>query len=352
LKGVLIDMEFDYNKQIINSGLVVLLLFFGILLLIYFIKPFILAFGITIILVYVLHPAHEFLQSYVKKHNHATLLIFLLILVPFFIFSFVLISVTAQQMNEFVNAPKVKEIIDTSIDKNVSDYLVIPSIESINFNGVSKVSEWLFKFLGTVGNLFFQFLMALLLTTYVLYKEKSVTGSFQTIKSQKARDFILHVNEGLKAVVYSMFLTAFAAGLISIVLYLLFGVPYPILLGMLTGVVAFIPIIGAWLVYGPITLYIIVVQGNTLLGLGFLGACIVFISTVPDYVVRPIALSKKARDTDSILLLLGFLMGTLAFGPAGIIFGPLMMIALEGFTMIFILQKSDKTHTHEKLKED
>jgi Ca2+-transporting ATPase len=280
------------------------------------------------------------------------MVIFLVILLPFFIISIILITATIQQLTELINAPQIKEIVDISGDKNVREYLVAPPIESIDFERLSKVSGSLITFLGSVGNLFFQVFMAILLTAYILHKEESIRGSIQALKSQKTKDFIQHVNEGMKAVVYSMFLTAFATGIIAIVLYVLFGAPYPILLGILTGIVALIPILGAWLAYGPIALYFIVIKGEVVLGLGFLAACFVFISTLPDYVVRPIALSKEAKDIDSMLLLLGFLMGTLAFGPVGIIFGPLIMIALEGYAKIFILQKPEKLHTQKRSKED
>jgi predicted PurR-regulated permease PerM len=126
-------------------------------------------------------------------------------------------------------------------------------------------------------------------------------------------------------------------------------VPYPILSGILTGIVALIPILGAWLVYVPVSLFFIT-QGKILFGLGFLVACFVFISTIPDIVIRPIVVSKQ--DTDTVLLLLGFLMGTLAFGPVGIILGPLIVIALEGFTKIFIFHQPDKSHARKTQKRD
>jgi predicted PurR-regulated permease PerM len=340
-------VEFDYGKRRINTDLKVLLLFFVIILLIYFVRPVVLAFGITVILVYILHPVHEFIHPHVKEHHHATFLIFLLILVPFFIFSIFLISATVQQISDLITKPEIKETIEVS-GMNIQDFLKSPLTE-LDFEKFQTILGGLAAFLTTIGNVFLQLFMAILLTSYILHKERSIKESFNSIRDQRTKDFIGHVNEGLKNIVYSMFLTSFATGIIAIVLYFLFGAPYPILLGILTGIVALIPILGAWLVYAPVSLYFIT-QGKILFGLGFLVACFVFISTIPDILIRPIAVSKQ--DTDTVLLLLGFIMGTLAFGPVGIILGPLIMIALEGFTKIFIFLQPDKSHTHKTQKRD
>jgi predicted PurR-regulated permease PerM len=138
-----------------------------------------------------------------------------------------------------------------------------------------------------------------------------------------------------------MFLTALVTGAIATVLYFLFKVPFAILLGALTAVVALIPILGAWLVYLPVAVYILY-QGNAVFGLVFLGLSIVLISTVPDIVVRPIIICR-CEHVNLGLLILGFVTGSLAFGPVGVILGPLIVISLVGLVKIFLEEEIEAT---------
>jgi predicted PurR-regulated permease PerM len=312
------------------------------------VKPIFLALGIAVMLVYALHPLIEILLPYVKKHTHAIILIFFLILVPFFILSVGLISETEHELIGVTHVPVIEDILESS-GFNFQDILEEPPSE-IDFDRLSKTAGSLIVFLKVVGDLFFQVFIAIIISAIVLHKEKEIKESFQSIKSHEEKYFILYVNEGLKAVVYSIYLTSFVTGIIASLVFIIFGVPFPVLLGILTGIVSIIPMLGAWLVLAPLVLYFIVIEGNAVFGVELLVASFVLIVTLPDYLVRPIIFSKT-RNIDTMLILLGFLMGTLAFGPVGIIVGPLIMIALEGFATIFIFRRHDKSHTRKTSKE-
>jgi len=173
-------------------------------------------------------------------------------------------------------------------------------------------------------------------TVYILFKEKKILEFFNSIKNDRVRQFILFVDDALKQVVYSMFFTAVITGGIATFLYTVFGMPFAVLLGVTTGIVALIPVLGCWLVYVPITFYILS-QGDVSRALVFLGLSAALISTLPDMVIRPIIASKRINTG---LLVLGFICGALVFGPVGILLGPLVIIAWVGFIRIFLMEEA------------
>jgi predicted PurR-regulated permease PerM len=320
------------NVEVFDKGRISAVFMGGFLLLIllltiYLIKPILLALGLTVVQVYFFHPAIIYLLPKVKKRSTAIVVLSILFLVPFTVFLVFLTSTIAAQLIELSKIPAAEEVIELA-GGTVKDYFAASPAQSFSLSTITKGFEKLIGLFSLVGGVLIQVFLASLLTAYVLYKEDDLTEFVHSIRNQKVRNYIHFVDEGLKQIVYSMFLTALVTGAIATVLYFLFKVPFAILLGALTAVVALIPILGAWLVYLPVGLYILY-QGNTVFGLVFLGLSIVLISTVPDIVVRPIIICR-CEHVNLGLLILGFVTGSLAFGPVGVILGPLIVISLVG----------------------
>src|SRR3972149_3323120 len=78
----------------------------GILLLAYIIKPVLVALSISIVLVYLINPIVERIQSYVKRRRLAIALTFLFILLPFFLFFTELTTTVAAQLIELSCTPQ------------------------------------------------------------------------------------------------------------------------------------------------------------------------------------------------------------------------------------------------------
>jgi predicted PurR-regulated permease PerM len=287
----------------------------------------------------------ELILPRVKRRSLAVSIAFFFILVPFFLFSIVLISALVDQLVDLRDVPQIQRLIDLT-GGTLMEYLVAPPKELITFPTITQGLDAVIKFLSTVGGLFLQVFLAIFFTAYVLYKEDRIMVFAHRTKNHKLWDFVFFVDEGLKQVVFSMFITAFVTGGVATLIYVIFRVPFSILLGALTGFVALMPLLGVWLVYVPITIYFLM-AGNITLGLVFLAVCIIFMSIVPDIIVRPIIAGRK-EHVDIGLLILGFVTGTLAFGAVGIILGPLIIISLVGFIRILIFEEEILDHHDPK----
>lgn len=337
-------MEFLYDKRHISNVFFGILIILGVISLGNLIRPVIGALGITIVLTYFLHPIVERLLPYVRWRWLSVLFTAFFIMVPLFIFFVILTGTVVSEILEITKAPQAEEIF-AQFGGSFEGYLVPPPAEL--FQGLSlsaltaygdifsqSVGAFIYLIKG-VGGFLLQMLLGMFFTVYILYKEEEILVFFMSIENQKIHDYILFVDEGLKQVVYSMFLTAIVTGLFATIIYVAFDVPYSILFGVTTGVVALIPILGTWLVYLPIGIYLYSL-GNPFVALLYLTICAIVISTIPDLVIRPFLASKKVNMG---LLILGFICGALVFGPAGILVGPLIIITWAGFIEIFLMEE-------------
>jgi predicted PurR-regulated permease PerM len=296
-----LELEVKYDKLVVGNVFFGVFMVLGLLLLAYLIRPILTALSLTLVLAYFFHPIVEFVQPHIRRRWLAIIVTFFFILIPVFIFSMILSTTIISQLIELSKTPRMSEILDV-LGENFKRYFE-PGLEE----PLPTLSISTFK-----------------------------TELYSSINNDKIQRFLSFVDEALKQVVYSMFLTALFTGIIATIIYVIFGVPFAVLWGTTTGLVSLIPILGTWLVYLPIAIYFFL-QGQTLIALVFLAICIFLITTLPDIAIRPIIASKTI---DIGLIIVGLITGTLAFGPVGIIIGPLIIIAWVGFIKIFLLEET------------
>lgn len=102
------------------------------------------------------------------------------------------------------------------------------------------------------------------------------------------------------------------------------GIPGPVLWGVVMGVLAFIPIVGTSLVYLP-TAAVLLLAGDTSRALVVLVPLAV-VGTIVEYWLKPALVGRRMR-MHTLLVFLALLGGLDAFGPVGLIVGPLIMTA-------------------------
>ncbi|WP_431281252.1 AI-2E family transporter [Humitalea sp. 24SJ18S-53] len=131
-----------------------------------------------------------------------------------------------------------------------------------------------------------------------------------------------------RGVVYGLLGTALVQGLMTTFGLWIAGVPQPVLLGFITGVISILPV-GAPLVWIPATLWLLG-QGSIGWGIfmGLYGA--LGISSVDNF-IRPWLISRGA-DLPLLLTLLGALGGVFAFGFLGLFLGPVLLAV--GYTLL------------------
>lgn len=115
---------------------------------------------------------------------------------------------------------------------------------------------------------------------------------------------------------------ALGQGIVALIGYYIFGAPSPIVLFALTFVASMLPIVGAGIIFVPVSIFMMA-EGNMGMGVGLLiyGLLIVGIT---DNVLR-FTLLKKLEDIHPLNTVFGIVMGINLFGFMGLIFGPILV---------------------------
>ena len=133
-----------------------------------------------------------------------------------------------------------------------------------------------------------------------------------------------HMAQAVLGTVNGLVLVGLAEGVLMGIAYLLAGLPHPVAIGALTGVLAIIPF-GAPVVFGAAALYLAAMGGTTAAAAVFgFGLIVVFVA---DHFVRPVLIGGAAR-VPFLWVLLGILGGLETFGILGLFLGPAVMAAL------------------------
>lgn len=124
-----------------------------------------------------------------------------------------------------------------------------------------------------------------------------------------------------QAVVDGLVLTALAQGALAGLGYWVAGAQSPVLLAVLTALIALIPF-GTPLVWGSVGAWLLL-QGQTAAGVGLLLWGALVVSWV-DNLIRPLVISSASR-TPFLLVMFGVLGGLAAYGLIGLFVGPVIL---------------------------
>ena len=123
------------------------------------------------------------------------------------------------------------------------------------------------------------------------------------------------------------FLNSLIIGIIAATGFLVIGIPYPLLLGMIIAVAALVPMVGPELVFGPIALYHLLTQDYAR-GLALLAFGIIFLTIIPNNFILP-RLASASASIHPLITLIAFTAPVFVIGLIGVIVGP----AVFGFIL-------------------
>jgi predicted PurR-regulated permease PerM len=143
------------------------------------------------------------------------------------------------------------------------------------------------------------------------------------------------VGRTIRGVVYGFLGTALAQGMLAAIGFTIARIPYALLLGLLTFLLALMPF-GPPLVWIPATIWL-ASQGHTAMAV-FMGLWGVLVISGIDNFLRPYLISRESQ-LPFVLVFLGAMGGVLSFGFIGIFLGPTLLAV--GFAILhdFLIQK-------------
>ena len=188
--------------------------------------------------------------------------------------------------------------------------------------------------LGALGTVVGFALMVFIL----FFAIRDVRAMFVTLRAlipmsaaERARLFT-HLASVTRAMVYGTGVTALAQGVLIAIGFAIVGLPSPIVFGVLAALLALVPLAGTPVVWVPAAL-VLALQERWYAAI-FLLIWGALVATI-DNVLRPMLVSGRAQ-VGTLTVFIGVLGGVAAFGPIGVLLGPLVLalvIALIRFAL-------------------
>ncbi|MGY6274451.1 AI-2E family transporter [Methylomonas sp. MgM2] len=203
-------------------------------------------------------------------------------------------------------------------------------------------SKWIVRQgLSLAGELMHMGLSILVL--FFLYRDgeqitKHIVMATQRLAGEQTERILHIVRSSIRAVVYGILGTALAQAIASIVGFLIAGVPYAFVLGVVAFFLMIIPAMGT-VVWLPVSTWLLM-SGETgkaiFIALWFL----LFVGTIDNW-LRPILISREV-ELPFVLILFGIFGGLLAFGFIGVFIGPTLLATSYALMLDWLIRKEQE----------
>lgn len=237
-------------------------------------------------------------------------------------------SVWAQQVRKIGKmtgldlTPETIERLAASLGKRIGLFL---------YNQISSTASNLLSFLIHF------FLM--ILTIYYLFRDGTRLKDYLTelipVPDRQQEKVVNKFREMGKAIIIGNGLSGIIQGILGGFGFFFFGFNSPFLWGTVIAFMAFLPIIGASIIFIPATI-ILIIQEGVGAGIGFL-IYNVFYSAIMEYLIKP-RLIGQGMQMNSLLVFIGIIGGIKLFGILGIIYGPLIITIFLTLAEIYRLE--------------
>ncbi|WP_458187529.1 AI-2E family transporter [Haladaptatus sp. NG-WS-4] len=206
------------------------------------------------------------------------------------------------------------------------------------------------KYVAFVGNAVLHLFVMIAIAFYLLRDDHKLSRWFhRTFGDSEGvlEAYVKRVDTDFNSIFFGNILNAFLTGTIGAISYNIIdmvapaglGIPYPTILGLLTGIASLIPVVGMKLVYFPVTA-VIGVEALILRDAGVLWFPVAFalvsfvvVDSIPDLVLRPYV---SGRNLHVGMVMFAYIFGPLLFGWYGIFLGPMILVLVVHFVEVVL----------------
>ncbi len=326
--------------------------------------PFFIPIAWASVFAIVFFPLYEKLYSKVKSKRLASviicLFIILLIIGPLTYLFMALIQETAEaitkvntmyQNGEFDKFLSINLPIIESLKEKLSGYYDMSQVDSeeIIKNSINNIKSAIFSqaswiITNTTKGIFYFFLMVF--TMYYFFRDGEVLiGKIKRLVPLTPEQVNLtfkQLREITQATMYGGVAVALIQGILGGILFFIVGIPSAIFWGAVMAFLSIIPFIGAFIVYIPAGI-ILIIGGHYVAGLIVITVGVLVISQI-DNILRPYLISGKTH-IHPLLLFFTIMGGIYLFGLLGIVLGPMIAAIFVTILTIFEFKLHPKDDT-------
>lgn len=355
--------------ELISIAVVAAVLLVSAQLMNYFLDALILA-AVSAYIVYPLtrrihKRAQKYKAKWARSYAFASVVSFLALIIPFVLIMF-------QTINVIGNPEGTRVFLDLLKYSPEISMKVKLGLDAIGLNAFSEtLSGEIRELLLTLGSRFsrgmtqiastmlVQVPIYLISTYYFIQDGPRVVARLKEHLSMEGgflKEFLVHIDRMTYGILMGHFITSLIVGILAVIGFGIFyaiGIlplpssAYVIFLGIITAVAALLPVIGAWFVFIPVALWIVTsLPAPT----GVINAIIIlvfgefFLVLLPAMYIRPHLVGQRGK-VHPLIVLIGFLGGTLLWGLKGFIIGPLALGLAQAVIETYF---GDKSRVSEK----
>jgi predicted PurR-regulated permease PerM len=340
----MVDLDVD-RSRVFWWGLAAL---FG-LVVAFVVHAFIGTFVFAVFIYYATRPAYKRIRRRVRRRSVAaalSLAVFALPAVALLVYTIAIALQELAKLNGEQLGP-VMGLIEPYV--NVSDIVENPSalIEQGSVETAQSTLLAALDYLGFIGNGLLHLFVMFALAYYMLKDGSRLSRWFLKFGDERGvlDTYARAVDLDFASIFFGNILNAIVTGAIGAISFNLLNamgmpslqIPYPALLGVLTGVASLIPVVGMKIIYVPMLGYLGYTAYLQEAGYGFValvaGVTIVIVDLLPDFILRPYV---SGRNLHIGLVMFAYILGPLLFGWPGIFLGPIILVLVYHFGRIVL----------------
>ena len=327
-----------FNKNLLQGYFFLFLLGFVGVVCFFIFKPYFAAIVLGGALAILFGPVYlrlvKMFNSPVLAGILSAILAIVLVLVPIIFFGLQVIQEAGQLYSE-LSGDKFTLIV--WINDQLHRFLPTINLSVVDLEGYFRsVLSWI---VGNLGGLFSSatsillgLFISILAFYYFLRDGGSLKDKFVLLSPLKEEDdlaILSKIETAMSSVVRGTIIVSVLQGLLAMAGFWAFGLPQPVLWGLLTIMAALIPVVGTMIITLPASVFLLLTAGFVP-GLGLLVWSVFMVGSIDNF-VRPF-LIKQGVEINALAILLSVLGGLQFFGPIGFILGPIFLSLL--FTLL------------------
>ena len=312
------------------------------------IRPFLIAILSAAVLSYIFYPIFLFLLNNMPKRIRSRelssaltcLIVIFMVLIPVIITSNVMLGEVKSGYAFFNEFMRSSEWSTDSISPLLGKWSrFMPQIKSVVSDVASQFMGALQDYLVGIPNLALSIIILVFSSYYFLKHGNDLYLYFSELvplPKERYKQILLRFDDISRGMLTGQILVGIIQGVLAWIGFILLGVPNALLFGFLTAIISIVPLLGAAIVWVPITLYLIVAGSATgdyskAIILFFYG---VFVISLIDNILKPEIIGERAK-IHPLIILFGIIGGIQLFGIPGILIGPVILALFDVMIEIY-----------------
>jgi len=298
----------EFRQDVKRFTPIVIILILGVLTF-FMLKPILISISWGLILAYLFMPIYKKINTLIKSKNVSAFLVLLLSILIIIVPLWFIVPLLANQVFEVFKASQVLNVkgIITSLFPTASELFLIQLTTALN-SFVSGLSSLVLNSLASFLINSLNILVNLLITAFVFFyalrdneKLKSLAKDLSPISKAKEKIVAKQFKDITGSLIYGQIIIGLVQGVLAGIGFFVFGVPNPLVLTAIAILFSMIPVIGPWIVWVPIAVFLFI-DGNTGVGLLFVLYNVLIVSSV-DNLLRMHIVSRRVNLSPGIIFI-------------------------------------------------